>query len=234
MTGLHYFGARYCSAAQGRFTSVDPIGVSKEKLVDPQQWNMYAYGRNNPLRFVDPTGRRVELVGDDEQRRKELEALKQGVGDQAARYLTVKRYSGFLGLGKTHYYVQTTDSKAFAGTNAVAAKLGGIINDTMRDAQIQFVSPGTRIGGVAIGSADARMTPMATATTLTSATVFITSGALGTLRGTRADFRRRGRERLLMPVMPCVLRTNRDTCWGCHSGSGITFPLTCRSPSRID
>jgi len=179
--GLDYFGARYFSGAMGRFTSVDPIGASKQKMADPQQWNMYAYGRNNPLRFVDPTGRRVELVGDEEERRKQLEALKKGVGDQAGGYLTVKKDSGFLGLGKTHYYVQTTDSKAFAGTNAVAAKLGGIINDTTRDAKIQFVSPGTSIGGVTIGSADARMTPLATATTPTSATVFVTSGDLGSM-----------------------------------------------------
>lgn len=34
----------------------DPIGIMKQKLRDPQQWNMYAYTRNNPLRFMDPTG----------------------------------------------------------------------------------------------------------------------------------------------------------------------------------
>jgi RHS repeat-associated protein len=54
-TGLDYFGARYYSGAQGRFLSVDPenAGASKE---DPQSWNAYAYGRNNPLKYTDPDG----------------------------------------------------------------------------------------------------------------------------------------------------------------------------------
>jgi len=51
-TGLDYFGARYMSSAQGRFTSPDPIVVTKERLRDPQSLNLYAYTRNNPLRFV--------------------------------------------------------------------------------------------------------------------------------------------------------------------------------------
>jgi hypothetical protein len=29
----------------------------KEKLVDPQQWNMYSYVRNNPLKMVDTNGK---------------------------------------------------------------------------------------------------------------------------------------------------------------------------------
>ena len=53
---LDYFGARYMSSAQGRFTSPDPIQIMPQKLLDPQQWNMYSYVRNNPLRLVDPTG----------------------------------------------------------------------------------------------------------------------------------------------------------------------------------
>jgi len=54
-TGLDYFGARYLSAAQGRFTSPDPHNEGAQ-LVDPQSWNMYSYVRNNPLRYVDPDG----------------------------------------------------------------------------------------------------------------------------------------------------------------------------------
>ena len=61
-TGLDYFGARYMSAAQGRFTSPDePFADQGER--DPQSWNLFSYGRNNPLRFVDPTGRCSKATG---------------------------------------------------------------------------------------------------------------------------------------------------------------------------
>ena len=54
-TGLDYFGARYYSGAQGRFTSPDQPFVDQNPA-DPQSWNLYAYGRNNPLRYIDPLG----------------------------------------------------------------------------------------------------------------------------------------------------------------------------------
>ena len=55
-TGLDYFGARYFSGAQGRFTSPDRIMVNDERLIDPQRFNLYGYARNNPLKFIDPNG----------------------------------------------------------------------------------------------------------------------------------------------------------------------------------
>lgn len=55
-TGLDYFGARYISGAQGRFTSPDKP-FADQHPEGPQSWNLYGYVRNNPLRFIDPTGR---------------------------------------------------------------------------------------------------------------------------------------------------------------------------------
>ena len=67
-TGLDYFGARYFSAAQGRFTTPDPfnpIDLAKSKdtadkfrnyISNPQHWNHYAIRLNNPLRYTDPLG----------------------------------------------------------------------------------------------------------------------------------------------------------------------------------
>src|SRR5438034_986777 len=68
-TGLDFFGARYMSAAQGRFTSTDPIISGPHKVNDPQNWNLYSYARNNPLRFTDPSGEIIEEQIDDEYRK---------------------------------------------------------------------------------------------------------------------------------------------------------------------
>jgi RHS repeat-associated protein len=50
-----FFKARYFSGPEGRFRSIDPIGIPDD-VGDPQQWNKYSYTRNNPLAFVDPDG----------------------------------------------------------------------------------------------------------------------------------------------------------------------------------
>jgi hypothetical protein len=52
---LDFFGARYFSSAQGRFTSADPKQFPHD-ITDPQSWNKYGYTRNNPMRYVDPDG----------------------------------------------------------------------------------------------------------------------------------------------------------------------------------
>jgi len=63
-TGLDYFGARYHASRIGRFTTVDPTLNVKASRLNPQRWNRYAYGLNNPLRFIDPDGREVPVVVD--------------------------------------------------------------------------------------------------------------------------------------------------------------------------
>ncbi len=54
-TGLDYFGARYYSSTQGRFTSFDPL-IASARSAEPQSWNRYTYCINNPLVLVDPDG----------------------------------------------------------------------------------------------------------------------------------------------------------------------------------
>jgi RHS repeat-associated protein len=53
-SGLDYAVNRSYSAATGRFLQVDPVAGSIKK---PQRINRYAYARNEPINFVDVTGR---------------------------------------------------------------------------------------------------------------------------------------------------------------------------------
>lgn len=56
-TGLHYYGARYYDSEIGRFVSVDPW---EGRTYDPQSLNKYAYVQNNPVKYVDPSGAKLE------------------------------------------------------------------------------------------------------------------------------------------------------------------------------
>jgi RHS repeat-associated protein len=63
-TGPDYFGARYLSAAQGRFVSPDPFSAVDalggqafdDYLGNPQYWNRDSYSLNNPLKYKDSEG----------------------------------------------------------------------------------------------------------------------------------------------------------------------------------
>ena len=59
-SGLDDFGARYFGSSLGRFMS--PDSTAYVKPINPQSWNLYAYARNNPLLYVDPTGNTVSLA----------------------------------------------------------------------------------------------------------------------------------------------------------------------------
>ena len=55
-TGLDYAVNRTYNSGQSRFTQVDPIGMGDSDLGNPQSMNLFAYTRNNPVDFVDPSG----------------------------------------------------------------------------------------------------------------------------------------------------------------------------------
>jgi hypothetical protein len=57
---LYYYHARYYDPVLGRFVSADTIGVQS---TNPQSLNRYSYVRNNPLKYVDPTGHDIDAAG---------------------------------------------------------------------------------------------------------------------------------------------------------------------------
>src|SRR5690606_9883546 len=60
-TGLDFAEARYYYNNHGRFTAVDPL-LASGKSADPQTFNRYAYVKNSPHRYVDPSGMIFEWV----------------------------------------------------------------------------------------------------------------------------------------------------------------------------
>src|SRR6266487_1076010 len=51
--GIYDYGARFYSPKLGRFLSQDTIVPG---YANPQNLNRFSYVRNNPLRYIDPTG----------------------------------------------------------------------------------------------------------------------------------------------------------------------------------
>ncbi len=95
-TGLDYFGARYYSAAQGRFSSPDNF-LDDTTALDPQRWNLYAHARNNPLPCVDPNGEKIYAGGLPAENQEEL--LKRTNATYGCKGCTSFDKSGYLQAG---------------------------------------------------------------------------------------------------------------------------------------
>jgi RHS repeat-associated protein len=93
-TGLDFFESRYYAATQGRFTSSDPL-LSSGTVDDPQTWNRYSYGLNNPLQFTDPLGLYVFDNGVTEEQKKQfnagLQQAKENLKKIGAAYGTTSK-----------------------------------------------------------------------------------------------------------------------------------------------
>lgn len=90
MTGLGYFGVRYLSVAQGRFTSTDALNVPNLKRLHPEQftrfignpqnWNAYVCAHRNPLATIDPDDYLTSVVPgtwNDQERWKQAKFVQQ-------------------------------------------------------------------------------------------------------------------------------------------------------------
>ena len=59
LTGLYYYGARFYSPSIDRFITQDTYPGG---LTDPLSLNRYIYARDNPMKYVDPTGHKLAWI----------------------------------------------------------------------------------------------------------------------------------------------------------------------------
>jgi len=62
-SGLDNFISRYYGSNMGRFMS--PDDGEDQDTVNPQSWNLYSYGRNNPLIGIDADGHTYNVCSAD-------------------------------------------------------------------------------------------------------------------------------------------------------------------------
>jgi RHS repeat-associated protein len=128
-TGLDYFGARYLSGVQGRFVSAD-APFADQHVGEPQSWNLYSYVRNKPLKFVDPTGQAIQLMGaTEEERKEELAAIQASlVNSKVSGNLYVNAEKNKYGSDTGRYFVGIQgDTSAFAAAGGLEAGLAEVI-----------------------------------------------------------------------------------------------------------
>jgi RHS repeat-associated protein len=214
---LDYFSARYFDSPFGRFMTPDPIMIMKQKLLDPQQWNMYAYTRNNPLRFTDPTGKYTcKGTKDQCERVKKAYEATQRAADAAKAD------------GKTKEYKQLSSVLKFLGkpgeANYVSVKFGDLSKDTLAQTDTQKVSLGPAGGSVTTTSItfDLKQMDSSAATNnhnpLGSAGVNDTAGVL-THEGTH------GRDRLPFGTNPQTKAEARSTETNAYTNESYIFTV---------
>jgi len=111
---LYYFRARFYNTQTGRFISEDPIGFAGGP-------NLYSYARNNPIAFIDPTGRQFEFAVLEAAI---VAAYLLGNTPNAARVinLAVEAAYGFASIGPS------VESEALAFGSAVSQLVQGFPN----------------------------------------------------------------------------------------------------------
>lgn len=114
-TGLYYYDARYYDPSIGRFISQDPWAG---RLMDPQTLNKYSYVLNNPMKYKDPTGEKVEIAA------RALNVKGGGVGVHTFLIITPDNPSAF---GLDHSFSFTIG--AYDGEDNKDGKLDAQINN---------------------------------------------------------------------------------------------------------
>jgi RHS repeat-associated protein len=115
-SGLDNFGKRYYASSMGRFSSTDP---GPYVWHDPQTLNRYAYTRNNPLKYVDPTGMYFVVAAEMQAQVKQYIStmLRSPQGAAMIRAISANPKPNFFSQG-------TLDRHQVPGTNQIAITNG--------------------------------------------------------------------------------------------------------------
>ncbi len=89
-TGFFYYAARHSDAGLGRFLSADSI---IGKAGNPQELNRYAYVKNNPLKYTDPTGKKIIISGTKNEQRAITQWLQIIAGDYKLKTTTEEGFT---------------------------------------------------------------------------------------------------------------------------------------------
>lgn len=110
-SGFDFAETRNFLSTQGRFTSAD-LQFADQHVFDPQSWNLYLYGRNNPLKFIDPTGREIWIIFEED-------------GPKGQKILNRVRYKN----GK----VFDKNNKEYTGGNSYVVSVVADLNQLKKD-----------------------------------------------------------------------------------------------------
>jgi RHS repeat-associated protein len=146
-TGLDYFGARYMSSAQGRFTSPDPF-LGSGRPEDPQSWNRYAYARNNPLVYIDPTGMDYEHLEGRQKKLVDEWAAAQNKANKT-NINAEKMYNGLAESQRSTYEGVTHAMMNTAITDANGKSVGNALDLV---GSLTTIAGGVEDGGAAGGA----------------------------------------------------------------------------------
>jgi RHS repeat-associated protein len=132
-SGLDYFNARYNASTLGRFMTADPSGKEAARLDDPQTWNLYAYTRNNPTTFTDPTGLYTVACSSDakqcEKEQQNFENARQK--DLNSKDIEVqnaaKAWGNFGDTGVTVTFKSQSEVDADAGNSDPNVRVGAFV-----------------------------------------------------------------------------------------------------------
>ena len=96
--GVYFMRARYYDPSVGQFLSRDPLGRPQGQ---PMDQNVYAYARNNPLRFSDPSGLVPEALLEQDLKYWDIAYGGRGLRTRNPGYSSggLCKYTSILGTG---------------------------------------------------------------------------------------------------------------------------------------